>query len=174
MKEGPALSRAFLAYGDWAYVLGELRPGRPVEIGATTQRISLGTYMGDETHNLAENAAADTETKWQKTPYDNGSRDMAYVLETMMFYDAAGGWKRAHMANDYQGFTDLSGLLKAGRAILVAMPPQDGTFSGGDLLRGPLPKAGEPDQRRPLGNALDRHAVIYRFVLPVTQASPDN
>ena len=93
---------------------------------------------------------------------------MAYVLQAMMFYDAAGGRKRTGMANDYQGFTDLSGLLKAGRAILVAMPPQDGSCRGGDLLRGPVPKPGEPDNRRPLGNALDRHTTIYRFILPVT------
>jgi hypothetical protein len=77
------------------------------------------------------------------------------------------------MANDYQGFTDLSGLLKAGRAILVAMPPQDGSCRGGDLLRGLPPKSGASDDRQPLGNALDRHTTIYRFVLPVTLTGPN-
>ena len=111
--------------------------------------------------------------KSEKVAYDRGSRDMEYVLQTMIFYDAAGGRKRTGMANDYQGFTDLSGLLKAGRAILVAMPPQDVACRGGDLLRGPAPAPGKPDDRRPLGNALDRHTIIYRFVLPVTLTEPN-
>ena len=114
--------------------------------------------------DFAESSAARSE----KVAYDRSSRDMAYVLQAMMFYDAAGGRKHTGMANDYQGFTDLSGLLKAGRAILVAMPPQDGSCRGGDLLRGQVPKTGESDNRQPLGNALDRHTTIYRFVLPVT------
>ena len=56
------------------------------------------------------------------------------------------------------------------------MPPQDGSCRGGDLLRGPLPKPGEADSRQPLGNALDRHTTIYRFILPVAtpQAGPNN
>jgi hypothetical protein len=99
---------------------------------------------------------------------------MAYVLKAMLFYDAVGGRQWTGLANDYQGFTDLSGLLKAGRAVLVAVPPQDGSCRGGDLLRGPVPRPDEPDARRPLGNALDRHTTIYRFILPVTPAGPSN
>ena len=97
---------------------------------------------------------------------------MAYVLQAMMFYDAGGGRKRTGLANDYQGFTDLSGLLKTGRAVLVAMPPQDGSCRGAELLCGPVPKTGEPDNRQPLGTALDRHTTIYRFILPVTTPQP--
>lgn len=167
---GIVLSHCFLAYEGWAYKIGRLGPGEPVEIGRATTRVSLSTYMSSESLDFAESPAG----KWEKGAYDRGSRDMAGVLQAMMFYDAAGGRKRTSMANDYQGFTDLSGLLKAGRAVLVAMPPQDGSCRGGDLLRGPVPKPGEPDTRRPLGNALDRHTTIYRFVLPVTQAEAGN
>ncbi|MGO9114934.1 MAG: hypothetical protein ACLP9L_37455 [Thermoguttaceae bacterium] len=169
-KGGIALSRCFLAYDGWAYVIGELRPGESVEIGAATRRISLNTFLSGESLDFAENPAVKSE----KGPYNRSSRDMAYVLQAMMFYDAAGGRKWTGMANDYQGFTDLSDLLKAGRAILVAMPPQDGSCRGGDLLRGQVPKPEEPDNRRPLGNALDRHTTIYRFILPVTRTGIDN
>jgi len=168
-KGGIALSHCFLAYDGWAYEIGTLRPGESFEIGPTTRRVSLNTFMSGESPELAEGAA-----KWDRGPYNRSSRDMAGVLQAMMFYDAAGGRKRTGMANDYQGFTDLSGLLKAGRAVLVAMPPQDGSCRGGDLLRGPAPKPGEPDNRRLLGNALDRHTTIYRFILPVTQAGTNN
>ncbi|MEI8375456.1 MAG: hypothetical protein WCJ35_21765 [Planctomycetota bacterium] len=165
-----ALSHCFLAYDGWAYVIGTLRPGESVEIGPTTRRVSLNTFMSGAPLDFAESPTA----KAEKGPYDRGSRDMAYVLQNMMFYDAAGGRKRTGMANDYQGFADLSGLLKTGRAILVAMPPQDGSCRGDDLLRGPVPKPGESDSRQPLGNALDRHATLYRFILPVTPAGPAN
>ena len=50
------------------------------------------------------------------------------------------------------------------------MPPQDGSCRGGELLRGPVPQPGEPDNRRPLGGDLDRHTTIYRFILPVAAA----
>ncbi len=172
-KGGIMLSHCFLVYGEWAYTIGTngtLRPGEPVEI-EPSRHVLLSTYMSDHAADFAEDPAA----KWERGPYDRGNRDMASVLFEMMFYDASGGRKQANnLTNDYQGFTDLSGLLKAGRAILVAMPPQDGSCRGGDLLRGPVPKPGEPDSRRPLGSALDRHATIYRFILPVTEAGPTN
>jgi hypothetical protein len=168
-KDGVALSHAFLVYGDWVYVIGELRPGKTVQIGPATRTVTLSSYM-----KLGGNFGQGMAEKWERSPYDRGNRDMAAVLQAMMFYDAAGGLGLTHMANDYQGFTDLSGLLKAGRAVLVAMPPQDGSCRGGDLLSGPMPKPGGPDDRRPLGNALDRHTTIYRFVLPVTTAGAGN
>ena len=165
-KDGITLSHCFLAYEELGLRDRHASARRVGRDRPDDAAVSLNTFMSGESMDFAESPAAKSE----KGPYDRSSRDMAYVLQAMLFYDAAGGRKRTGMANDYQGFTDLSGLLKAGRAILVAMPPQDGSCRGGDLLRGPVPKPGEPDTRRPLGNALDRHTTIYRFILPVTQA----
>ena len=168
-KDGITLSHCFLAYEDWAYVIDTLRPGEAVKIDATMRRVRLNTFMSSHALDFAESPAARSEgVPAERGPFDRSNRDMGYVLWAMLFYDAAGGRQHTSMANDYQGFTDLSGLLKAGRAILVGMPPQDGSCRGGDLLRGPLPRPGEPDDRRPLGNALDRHTTVYRFILPVT------
>ena len=80
----------------------------------------------------------------------------------MLFYDAAAGLKRTGMANAYQGFTDLSAVFRTGRAVLVAMPPQDESCRGAEVLRN-----GEP-----LSGPLDRHTIIYRFVVPVGKATP--
>ena len=57
------------------------------------------------------------------TPYDQSSTDLPYILRTMMFYEAAGGRRYTGLWNAYQGFVDLSDLLKADRAILVAQGP---------------------------------------------------
>jgi hypothetical protein len=169
---GIQLSHCFLVYESWAYMLGTLQPGGEVEIGPGTRRISLNTFMGGESLDSTPNSAEIGE----RTPYDRGSRDMVYVLQRMLFYDAAGGRKQTGLANGYQSFTDLSGLLKTGRAILVGMPPEDGVCRGGDLLGGPVGKRDEAESRRSFGDSLDRHATIYRFVLPVAaaQAGPAN
>ena len=58
---GVALSHCFLAYDDWAYMIGTLRPGESVEIGPATRRVSLNTFMSGESMDLAEGPAAKSE-----------------------------------------------------------------------------------------------------------------
>ena len=78
----------------------------------------------------------------------------------MMFYEAAGGRGYTGLTNDYQRFVDFSELLKTGRAILVARGPDAGgdARGGAELRRDGCPLGQGPQ---------DRHAVMYRFVLPV-------
>ena len=81
----------------------------------------------------------------------------------MMFYEAAGGRRYTGLWNAYQGFVDLSTLLNADRAILVAQTPgrQAEATRGATLLR----------DGRPLGGAHNQHVTIYRFVFPVKKES---
>jgi hypothetical protein len=148
--KGVTLSHAYLIYGGWAYLLGTIRPGESLEINSYTRRVSLNTF-------LSSDSIEDTAGQSEKQPYDPGSRDAAYILRAMLFYDAAGGRKRTGMANDYQGFTDLSGVFRTDRAVLVAMPPQNEAYRGAEVL----------NKQRPLGGPLDKHTIIYRFVVPV-------
>ena len=60
----------------------------------------------------------------EATPYDQSSIDVPYILRAMMFFDQAGGPQYTGLSNDYQRFVDLTALLKANRAILVAQAPQ--------------------------------------------------
>ena len=129
---------------------------------ARRDKLTLKTYMSGEWTDSAQS----TDNQWERRPYDKGGQNMADVLRQMMFYDAAGGQNHTHLANDYQEFADLSGLLKAGRAVLVAMPPQDGSCRGADLFRSPVPPPAEKDPGNRLGNALDRHTTCYRFIFP--------
>ena len=110
-SKGIALRTVSWPTSDWAYVIGELRPGESVEIGPATRRISLNTFISGELNEFCGEHRRDIG---EKSAYDRGSRDMAYVLQAMMFYDAGRRRKRPGLANDYQGFTDLSGLLKTG------------------------------------------------------------
>ena len=78
----------------------------------------------------------------------------------MMFFEALGGSRREGFSNRYQHFVDTSGLLKTGRAILVA------TAGGGSARAQPrgavLLRDGQP-----MAQPEDRHTVMYRFVFPV-------
>ncbi len=158
VEGGVTLTHAYLAYDGWAYLLGTLRPGETREIGPSTRRVSLNTFLSSES---AENCAS-SGGPMEKTPYDPATRDAAYVLRAMLFYDVAGGRKRTGMANDYQRFTDLSAVFRTGRAVLVAMPPQEESCRGAEVLR----------NQQPLSGPLDRHTIIYRFVVPVGKPNP--
>ena len=136
-KGGVALSHCYLVYGESVYIIDSLNPGEPVTIGPETKRVTLETFFSDEA------SGGPALPGVNQIAYDRSSREMDYVLQSMLFYNAAGGRKRTHLTNASQGFTDLSGLVKPGGAVLVAMPPQDGSCRGGDLLRGP------PTRQRP-------------------------
>ena len=148
--KGITLAHAYLAYDGRAYLLGTIGPGKTVNIESSTRRVFLSTFLSSES---IEDAAGQTE----KQPYDPGSRDAAYVLRAMLFYDAASGRKRTGMSSDYQGFADLSSVFRTGRAVLVAMPPQEEAYRGADVL----------NKQQPLSGPLDKHTIIYRFIVPV-------
>jgi hypothetical protein len=150
---GVTLEHAYLAYEDWAYMLGTLRPGEPVTISSATRRIRLSTFMGSDSIEDSVGQGGQAE----KAPYDAASLDAAYVLRAMLFYDSAGGRKRTGLSNDYQGFADLSGVFRTGCAVLVAMPPQEDAFRGAEVLC----------NKKPLSGPLDKHTIVYRFVAPV-------
>ena len=83
------LEHAYLAYDGWAYALGTLRPGESVEI----DRLDAADELED-LHEQRFDGLREPCRESEKGPYDRSSRDMAYVLQAMMFYDAAGGRKR--------------------------------------------------------------------------------
>lgn len=149
------LGNCIVAHGRWVYKLDTIAPGETKSIDTSTDRNELHSYLTGR-HMIKQ----DTLTSRQETtPFDLNSADPAYILRTMMFYQRAGGSAYAHLANDYQSFVDLSNLLNAGRAILIAEPLRDEKAAnhGAVLLRGDAPLAQPGDQ----------HTVIYRFVLPV-------
>src|SRR5262249_9808561 len=85
--KGVTLSHAYLAYDGSAYLLGTIRPGETFNIDSSTRRVNLNTFLSSVS---IEDAAGQSD----KQPYDPSSRDAAYVLRAMLFYDAANGHKR--------------------------------------------------------------------------------
>lgn len=161
---GVPLSNCFLAYGRRAYILrtsdnlddpdrlGTLQPGETTVIDARTREMELRTLLLRKQVKLKEGY------RWMAAPYDQSSVELPYILRVMMFFQAAEGRGYTGLGNGYQGFVDLSHLLKTNRAILVAQGPPG--HHGAELLC-------KHANNQPMIAREDQHVTIYRFVLPV-------
>ena len=107
------LGKVHSGAGGSAYELGTLAPGESARLGPMTKRSDLATLL---TGRKAVFTEAD-KSQQAVTPYDQSSTDLAYILRIMMFYEKAGGRRYTGLWNAYQGFVDLSPLLKTDRAI---------------------------------------------------------
>jgi hypothetical protein len=153
------LCECLLVYGRWVYELGTLQPGEPFSITSTQPRRDLRSFL------FGRGVHAEGEEKGSNR-YDPASIDVKDILRTMTFFEAAGGLRHTGLVNRYQGFVDLSDLLKANRAVLVAEAPAGGSqsrFHGSELL----------SSGQPVADSQDRHPTYYRFVLPVGRMMND-
>ncbi|MDZ7620610.1 MAG: hypothetical protein U1E05_26705 [Patescibacteria group bacterium] len=147
------LNDCLLAYGNWAYRLGDIAPGAAVSLSADSPRSELKTVLTGRRY-----VQEDKSLRQRITPYDRANVDPDYVVGAMLFHEAAGGTRFTDLSNAYQPFVDMSSLLKTGQAILVARIEREGKpRRAANVLRDGLAIAG-PD---------DRAVSIYRFVIPV-------
>lgn len=153
------LRECAVLYGGSAYEIGTMAPGQVVRLGPAVKRMELKTFL---TKMISERNGAG----YEGGAYYQASGDPAHTLETMMFYDAAGGRQLTRLSNDYQDFVDLSGLLKTGRAILFTREAiRTGKGHSGAKLLG---------DDKPMGGEEDRHETMYRFVFPVKTELPSS
>ncbi|MGQ9575537.1 MAG: hypothetical protein ACUVUC_09475 [Thermoguttaceae bacterium] len=147
------LAQCLLCYDRWVYELGTLNPGQSARIIATQERRDLRTFLTGQTLFLG--------VQRQAARYDQSSVDLAYILRAMTFFKRAGGYRYTGLTNRYQGYVDLSDLLSAGRAILVAVAADD--------PRSPHHGAQLVCDGHPAVTPRDRHTTLCRFVLPVNR-----
>ncbi len=158
------LANCLLVYGNWVYELGTLTPGQDVRIGPALPRRELASFLTGQ--KLVFDKEEERTTQ-QATRYGIESTDPQYILRAMTFFEAAGGRPYTHLANSYQGFVDMSGLLQPNRAVLVARLAAADTAAGES--RG-LPADVQVSLTREGENVpvREKHTVLLRFVLPVT------
>ena len=154
------LTECLLAYRHHAYELGTIGPGQSVGVGPTLRRRELKSLLTGQQIVLDDK----DDFRQEITPYDQASLDPLYVLRAMIFFAKAGGRLYTGLSNQYQGFVDLSDLLKTDRAILVARIPQDDTAAG--QYRG----ADLTCDGKPIPDAQVNRTTLYRFVFPVQTA----
>ena len=155
-----ALTDCMLVYGNWVYIIGTLQPGQRFRVGATVPRRELASFLTGRRLVFDE----EEERAMQRTTrYDVGSTSPEYVLRAMTFFKAAGGRPYTHLANSYQGFIDMSGLLQPDRAVLVGKAgneeKDDRSSPWGAQIS--LTSGGAPV------TVHQKHTTLFRFVLPV-------
>ena len=152
------LSQCLLAYGSRVYELGTIEPGRSITVAARLMKPRELKSLLTGRQIIFDKEKEDYRP--QATPYDRASLDAEYILRTMMFFEDAGGRRYTGLSNRYQGFVDLSHLLKTNRAVLVAraeLHASNAPHHGATLLL----------NGQPIPQAQLRHTTIYRFVFPV-------
>jgi len=154
---GFPLRGCLLAHGRLVYEIGAIEPGETARVGVYSKRSEFKTLLTGRRLDLNETGAITADRYRQvTTPYRSSSVELPYILQTMMFYEIAGGYRYTGLWNDYQGFVDLSYLLKTDCAILVARGPDSpgDAGHGAELLR----------DGQPLAGPKDRHVTMYRFI----------
>jgi hypothetical protein len=140
---GLRLTECVLIYDRWAYVIPKFSAAEPIDIEQIDPR-TADTYFS---------RGKIVAQHYQVSPYDRASTDRARILETMMFYRAAGGLQHIGLLNRYQHSLDLSEHLALDQAILIGIgPPASKLTVDGH----PIPT-----------EASAEHVTIYRFLIPV-------
>lgn len=139
-----------LAYDRWGFELGKLRPGEAAVIGTMSKRSELKTLLTGR--RLVYDDSRDKYHQ-QTRPFDQTSSDALYVLRAMLFHAAAGGQEYTKWPLGRESWIDLSGLLPAGRAVLVVRAA--GAEAGSHVVVDGRPQAASDS------------ATIYRFLLRV-------
>jgi hypothetical protein len=143
--------------------LGTLPPGEPLRLGQgeSLSQPDLKTYLNrPPREGNREKESGDRAN----LPYDRSCTDVAHVLRTMMFFEAAGGTVYTGLANGYQRFVDCSGILDTQRAVLVGYGPVGEKAAG-------CPGVEFHVGGRPLNGP--EHKTVFRFVFPVNKAATD-
>ncbi|MEX2309279.1 MAG: hypothetical protein WD738_16890 [Pirellulales bacterium] len=147
-RSGVPLRNVRLLYNGWGYRLGNLEPGRRIDVSEEISPRRVKTIVTQDALGAATRRADGNAF------VAHGAKPEA-ILSLMTFYEAAGGIGFAQLPNRYQDYCDLSRMLELGRAVLIADVPGKGSR----LVDG--------DSGVVLGNEQVAGAVVYRFVLPV-------
>jgi len=155
------LSKALLLCGDWAYEIGDLKPGQTCIFRPGEQR-SLTDLLKD--YHIEQGTEHNTYVQASRQ-WDHSSFDVPIIVRQMMFDEAAGGHRYTGLLNHYQAFADLSDHLQMDQAILVGMVvgrDQPGSIAA-DLL----------DDKKSMNGPQDKHWTFYRFVFPVAKTAAE-
>lgn len=148
------LRDCLLASGSWAWLLGDLKPGAVAAVRPEDQRDLEGVLRN---WRLVRQEGKNERYVKQGAPYNAESADVPYILQAMMFYQAAGGTRFVRLNHNQWSFTDLSRHLDARRAILVA-------------------KVAKPaaDVHSSSENAHRHTWTVWRFLLPIQAVAPES
>ncbi|MDW8078030.1 MAG: hypothetical protein RMJ16_03990 [Thermoguttaceae bacterium] len=149
-----------LVFGKYVYQVERIPPGELLVVDRSVPRRDLRGFLTG-TQLVKEKDTYRTQT----SPYDVGSTDWDYIVEMMMFHEAAGGTGYTGLLHVAEGWVDFSGRLTTDQAILVGRIATGPGEGGGFRL--------EVRDAQALGPSQQLKRVIYRWLLPVTADRPE-
>ncbi|MGQ9770408.1 MAG: hypothetical protein ACUVQG_07635 [Thermogutta sp.] len=155
-----ALENCVVAYGDWAYSLGTLKPGDVWESTLGDDRRELRSWLNGR-QVFIEGEGVRAQTRQRVEPYDPGSRDVGYIFQTMAFYEAAGGIGYVELAHEYWPFLDGSEWLSNGWAVMICRVRPDSQHPSSFRLSSRTKGAENTETSSP--------EIFCRFVIPVVR-----
>ncbi len=138
------IEEGVLLFDRWAYPIRDWRPGAALRVQSDLNQQTVDTYLRHVVVRGDRNVAP---------PYDRASFDVRRLVEVLSAHELAGGSKYTGLANDYQGFVDLSRLVQNRRAVLLGRVARRAVT---------LERDG-----RSLDDAPGGQWTFYRFVFPV-------
>ncbi|MDR1383658.1 MAG: hypothetical protein LBJ67_07420 [Planctomycetaceae bacterium] len=110
--------QCFIVYGRWILSLETIKPGETVEVGTAARRRDLRTATSGGRNVFEDRHSANQIILGR---YNTEATNIPYILRSMMFYRAAGGFDELALHNAYQHAVDMSNLLQTKRAVLIAV-----------------------------------------------------
>lgn len=162
---GVTLDNCVVAYGDWAYSLGTLRPGETWESVLGDDRRELRSWLNGR-QVFVEGEGVRAQTRQRVEPYDPGSRDVGYILQMMAFYEAAGGLGYVELSHEYWPFFDGSEWLANGRAVMIGRVRSESPLLSSFDFRAKT--------RHNENTQSSSQEVFCRFVIPVARKTTTN
>jgi len=143
------LTSAVLMYDKWAYVIRELQPGAEIDFDSIDPQ-TADTYLR---HVRVQ------DDRQMAPPYDRASFDVPRIVEIMTAHDMVGGEIYTGLVNQYQGFAEISRLVRNGRAVLFGRTARPAAR---------LERDGEP-----LAAGETENWTFHRYVFPVARQPAD-
>jgi hypothetical protein len=158
MLQGDCVNPLDVALTEWFLVFNNrlYRGDRRLEPGETVSLSDFSTTRYLDWHLTRRRVNSDN--KDTTTPWDQADQDVARIVEMMMFHDAAGGRGYSRLRHRHQAYVDLSGHLRAGRAILLGRSDQ--------------PAASWKVDGQAIDEQLESRLTYYRVVFPVAIRKP--
>jgi len=102
---------ALLIFGRWYYKLGTVVPDQVISLVDGPVALNLPTLLGRRQI---------VETKGVTTPWKKETMNLSRIMQMVMLHDAAGGRGYTDLLHRQQRRLDVSKLLQAGRAVVIA------------------------------------------------------
>ena len=112
------LQQCFIVYGRWVIELNEIKAGAAVEVSTATKKRNSQTAFTGGRSIFAEDRPLGYSSSGS---YNTESTSIPYIMQSMMFYQAAGGIDEFALRHAYQHSVDMSNLLPTKRAILIGI-----------------------------------------------------